>query len=168
MGVHPIEETLQMTDPAKGYLFDLVFENLLGDKGIDGQQFELRVQSYTYPGEKIDEISMGISGNTRTDAGLKHREGTWKTEVIETQDADMLNRFQSWLNLMHDLDTGITGYSTEYKVDITVRLLNAKLEPVKTRKLRRAWPVSTDNLSFNPMSKEALKLSVQWRFDWWD
>ena len=89
-------------------------------------------------------------------------------EVIETQDADMLNRFQSWLNLMHDLNTGITGYSTEYKVDITVRLLNAKLEPVKTRKLRRAWPVSTDNLSFNPMSKEALKLSVQWRFDWWD
>ena len=80
----------------------------------------------------------------------------------------MLNRFQSWLNLMHDLNTGITGYSNEYKVDITVRLLNAKLEPVKTRKLRRAWPVSTDSLSFNPMSKEALKLSVQWRFDWWD
>lgn len=168
MGVHPIEETLQMTDPAKGYLFDLVFENLLGDKGIDGQQFELRVQSYTYPGETVDKISMGISGNTRTDAGLKHREGTWKTDVIETQDADMLNRFQSWLNLMHDLDTGITGYSTEYKVDVTVRLLNAKLEPVKTRKLRRAWPVQTGDLSFNPMSKEALKLSVTWQFDWWD
>lgn len=168
MGVHPIEETLQMTDPAKGYLFDLVFENLLGDKGIDGQQFELRVQSYTYPGEKVDTIGMGISGNTRTDAGLKHREGTWTTDVIETQDADMLNRFQSWLNLMHDLDTGITGYSTEYKVDVTVRLLNAKLEPVKTRKLRRAWPVSTKDLNFNPMSKEALKLSVTWQFDWWD
>lgn len=168
MGVHPIEETLQMTDPAKGYLFDLVFENLLGDKGIDGQQFELRVQSYTYPGETVDKIAMGISGNTRTDAGLKHREGTWKTDVIETQDADMLNRFQSWLNLMHDLDTGITGYSSEYKVDITVRLLNAKLEPVKTRKLRRAWPTNTGDLNFSPMSKDALKLSVTWQFDWWD
>ena len=168
MGVHPIEETLQMTDPAKGYLFDLVFENLLGDKGISGEQFELRVQSYTFPGEKVDTIEMNIGGNKRTDAGLKHRAGTWKTEVIETQDADMLERFQSWLNLMHDLNTGITGFSTEYKIDITVRMLNAKLQPVKTRKLRRAWPTGTGALNFNSNDKRALKLSVDWTYDWWD
>lgn len=168
MGVHPIEETLQMTDPAKGYLFDLVFENLLGDKGISGQQFELRVQSYTYPGEKVDTIGFNLGGNQRTDAGLKHREGTWKTDVIETQDADMLERFQSWLNIMHNLGDGTTGFSTEYKIDITVRLLNAKLQPVKVRKLRRAWPTSTGDLSFSPSSKDALKLTVNWQFDWWD
>ena len=168
MGVHPIEETLQMTDPAKGYLFDLVFENLLGDKGISGEQFELRVQSYTYPGENVDTIPFNIGGNTRTDAGLKHRNGTWKTDVIETQDADMLNRFQSWLDIMHDLSSGITGYSTEYKVDVTVRLLNAKLQPVKTRKLRRAWPMKSGDLSFKPDDKSALKLSIDWTYDWWE
>ena len=168
MGVHPIEETLQMTDPAKGYLFDLVFENLLGDQCISGEQFELRVQSYTYPGEKLATIPMNIGGNPRTDAGLKDRSGTWKTDVIETQDADMLNRFESWLKIMHDLSTGTTGYSTEYKVDITVRMLNAKLQPVKERKLKRCWPTQTDPLNFKPDSKEALKLGVSWQYDWWD
>ena len=168
MGVHPIEETLQMTDPAKGYLFDLVFENLLGDKGISGEQFELRVQSYTFPGEQVDTIEMNIGGNKRTDAGLKHRSGTWSTDVIETQDADMLNRFQSWLEIMHDLSTGITGYSTEYKIDVTVRMLNAKLQPVKTRKLHRAWPTKSGDFQFSPSSKDALKLKIDWVFDWWE
>lgn len=168
MGVHPIEETLQMADPAKGFLFDLVFTNLLGDKGITGEQFELRVQSYTYPGEKVNQINMNIGGNPRVDAGLKDRSGTWSTSVIETQNADMLERFQSWLNIMHDLSTGITGYSNEYKVDISVRLLNAKFEVVKVRKLKRAWPTTTGELSFKLNSTEALTLNVTWHFDWWE
>lgn len=168
MGVHPIEETLQMADPAKGYLFDLVFTNLLGDKGITGEQFELRVQSYTYPGEKVAQINMNIGGNPRVDAGLKDRSGSWSTSVIETQNADMLERFQSWLNIMHDLSTGITGYSNEYKVDVSVRMLNAKNEVAKIRKLKRAWPTTTGDLNFALNSTEALKLNVTWHFDWWE
>ena len=168
MGVHPIEETLQMTDPAKGFLFDLVFENLLGDKGINGQQFELRAQSYSFPGEKVEVISMNIGGNPRHDAALKDRSGTWSTEIIETQDADGLERFESWLQLMHDLGTGITGFSTEYKVDVTVRMLNAKLQPVKTRKLKRCWPTNTSELNFSANSKEKVSLKIGWQFDWWE
>lgn len=168
MGVHPIEESLQLTDPIKGYMFDLVFENLLGKEGISGEQFELRVQSYTFPGETVDNVDFYIGCNKRTDAGLKHRHGTWSTDVIETQDTDMLNRFQSWLDLMHDLSSGTTGLSTEYKVDITVRVLDASMKPVKTRKLKRAWPYKTGDLNFNPQSKDAMRVKVDWYFDWWE
>lgn len=168
MGLHPISETANMTDPVKGFMFELVFENLLGDKGITGEEFELRAQSYTFPGENLTDTSMNIAGHERVDAGLKKRGGSWSTQVIETQKADVSQRFESWLNIMHDLSSGVTGLSSEYKVDITVNMLNAKKQVIKPKKLKRAWPHDYGALNFAPTDATALKMSVNWRFDWWE
>lgn len=169
MAVHAIQETAQMTDPAKGFMFELIFENLLGDKGITGEQFELRAQSYTFPGgESMGTTSMSIAGYTRNDAGLKSRGGTWTTSIIETQDYDVIRRFESWLNIMHDFNSGVTGFSSEYKIDIQVNALNAKKEVKVKRKLKRAWPQKTSDYTYGPKDDKALNQTVTWQYDWWD
>lgn len=168
MAVHAIQETAQMTDPAKGFMFELIFENLLGSRGITGEQIELRAQSYTFPGESMSTTSMAIAGYDRHDAGLKSRGGDWTTSIIETQNYDAINRFEDWLTIMHDFNSGITGFTSEYKIDIQINALNAKKSAVVKRKLRRAWPKTIGNYTFGPKDDKALNLSVTWRFDWWE
>lgn len=168
MAVHAIQETAQMTDPAKGFMFELIFENLLGSKGITGEQIELRAQSYTLPGETISTTNMTIAGYDRKDSGLKSRGGTWQTTIIETQDYDVLKRFEDWMNIMHDFNSGITGFSSEYKIDIQVNALNAKKEAKLKRKLKRAWPSQTSAYTFGPKSDQALTQNVTWTYDWWE
>lgn len=168
MAIHAIEETSQMTDPAKGFMFELIFENLFGEGGITGEQIELRAQSYTLPGESVSETSMSLAGYERRDSGLVTKGGDWSTQIIETQNYDTIKRFESWIDIMHDYSSGVTGLSSEYKTDIQINALNAKKEVILKRKLRRAWPKNISEMTYGPRDDKAINVRITWRYDWWE
>lgn len=167
MAIHEIQKVANMADPAKAFMYEVILSETKGGV-LNAENFELLTTSYTFPGEKFSKTEIDVAGYHRTDAGLKQRNGTWKTETLVQWDADTIQEFENWMDIAHDIKTGIIRPSNDYKTSARVSQLDGNKKPVKTRKLYRLWPDETSSIEYNPVKPDAVKLTVNWVFDYWE
>lgn len=166
MGLQTIEKLQTMSDPLKAFMFTMVLSETKGGK-INAENFELQCQSYTFPGTNMSTTQVQLGGWKRTDAALQDRSGEWTTKVIETWDATIYDEFESWMNIMHDVEAGTISSATEYKTSAVVNMVNGAGTPMKSRKLRGLFPKSISSTEYSPSSSDAVSVSITWSYDFW-
>lgn len=166
MGLQNIEKLATMTDPLKQFMFKMVITEMKGGK-INAENFELQCQSYTFPGGEMSVTNVALGGWTRQDAALQNRAGDWQTTVVETWDATIYDEFESWMNIMHDVEAGTISSATQYKTSAAVSLVNGQGAAMKTRTLKQLFPKNVGAATYAPTGPDAVTIPVTWHYDFW-
>jgi len=86
--------------------------------------------------------------------------------VRDFVDKPVLKVLSDWRKQVHDMQTGIIGYASDYKKNATVQLLDPKGEVKRSFTLEGVWPsqLSFTDLDYNSDSSE-VKISMTLQVD---
>ena len=166
MALQNIEKLATMTDPLKAFMMTLVLTETKGGK-ISAEDFELQCQAYTFPGAEMSVTNTALGGWTRQDAGLQNRAADWNTTVVETWDATVYDEFESWMNIMHDVENGTIASASSYKTSAVVSIVDGSGSPVKSRTLKQLFPKNVGAATYAPNGVDVIAVPITWHYDFW-
>lgn len=179
MSLHSLKDVNQLIDPLKQYQVTFTISHMRGSKGILGMlsggsgdkavssnTFELRCESFTYPGTKISTTETRIWTYKRKIASQQDKSGTWETTLIEDQNGAVLNTIQNWCDLINNPVTGLINPSTLYTSLANVDIRSADGKLAKRIYLRGLYPIEIKPININASSSDAVKVSVTWNYNW--
>jgi hypothetical protein len=156
-----------LTNPAKDYLFDVIFPTPKG--GGDTETLLLRCQSASKPSLGFGEIQVPYkqTGGTKYPGKVKVF-SPWKLTFIEGEDEEMFKEFYTWAKSVVDPKTGIGTPKPDVATDITLSLITGAGEEYEKIILRGAWISELGEVTLDMSSEKAIYIPVTISYDYWE
>ncbi len=123
------------------------------------------VQSFERPTIEFEEITIPHINVKRYVKG----KATWATLEITLYDPIVPSGAQSvneWIRLHHESATGVDGYSSEYKKDITFNVLSPNGERVEQWVLKGAFIQTANFNTLDYASNEVVDINLTLQYDY--
>lgn len=165
LGVDSLKNNL--TNPARSYLWDVIFPTPLG--GGDTETLMIRCQSSTLPGLSFGEIKVPY----KQTAGVKYHgkvqmSQSWDLSFMEGEDKAIFTEFYTWAKLVVDPKTGIGTNDPDIKTDVLLSMLTTQGTEYMKIKLRGAWIQAIKDVTLDYGTEEAIKLNITIAYDYWE
>jgi hypothetical protein len=174
-----------LNDPLKQYMveFDIrefpvstvinthaKFIGMLGNLGkynrmTSFKAFKLRAQSFSYPTSKIKQTEVNINGFKRKIGSLQDKSGTWTCKVFDDYEGGVSQLIQSWMDCIHNTETGIRLPATLYSTTCQVSINTKDGGKERSIYLRGFYPISYTINEINVNSSEPVTVDVTFNYD---
>jgi len=157
-----------LTNPAKSFLWTVVFTNPVG--GGDGKSLETRCQTASIPGRSVGSIVIPFKGT----AGIKFpgkltMSHTWSMTFLESAaDRKTFDAIYAWKQAIVDAKTGLGGPDSIIKSSIYLKCLNQSGAVWLTIKLTGCYPENMSDVPLSYSSQEQIMFNVTWAYDRWE
>jgi hypothetical protein len=156
-----------ISNPAKVYLWDVVFSGLVG--GGDRDHLELRAQSTAIPGRSFGEILVPFKGTP----GVKYpgkltMTHIWPCVFIEGTDQAVFDAIIGWQQKVQNARTGIGSLDSTIKKDVYLRLLDTAGTVIKKIKLVGSYPQAVDDVPIAYEDEGNIFYNITWSYDYWE
>ena len=138
-----------------------------GDLGGDLTSF--LVKGASLPGSTIGQIDVPFRGRQLKVAGDRTFEN-WTVTVINDNGFDVRNEFEKWMNALNAHENG-TGEAkpTEYYAQLTVAQLDRQNNPVKTIRIKDAFPVNLSAIDLSYDTTDSIEeFTVEFAYQYWE
>lgn len=128
---------------------------ILPGLGIGSEVIRLSVESVRGFNTSNAVIDVRYQNESRKAAGGVSV-GTNAISIRDYVDQDVLGILYSWRKLVHNPETGIIGYASDYKRQAVLQLLDSKGEVKRSLVLMGCWPsdLTTQDLSYNSTTQQ--------------
>ena len=156
-----------LTNPARAYLFDVIFPIPMG--GGDAETLMLRCQASSIPMVGIGEIKVPY----KQTAGTKYHgkvimDQTWDLTFIEGEDKAIFQEFYNWIKKVVDPKSGIGSPDPDVKTDVILSLKTTADEEYLKIKLRGVWIQRINAVTLDYGTEDPIRLPVTLAYDYWE
>ena len=150
---------LQDYTPAVRNLWKLSFPNIAGQQIPAFLAKTANRPSWTFDEWQIDYISQRRFG------AAKVTFDPFECTLVESIDAIASKALLTWVNLIQEFTTGLRGYVSMYKKDVTVELLDGLKNSVQKWTLKGAWPQTARLGDMDYTDGTPLEITLTLRYD---
>ena len=155
-----------ISNPAKTYLWDVVFANVIG--GGNRDHLELRAQSTMIPGRSFGEILVPFKGTPGIKfPGKLTMTHIWSAVFVEGTDQEVFNAVYGWSQAIQNARLGTGGPDSLIKSDVYLRLLNQQGAVIKKFKLVGCYPQAVDDIPLAYEDEGNIMYNVSFSYDYW-
>jgi len=156
-----------LTNPARAYLFDVIFPIPMG--GGDAETLMLRCQAASIPTVGVGEIKVPY----KQTAGTKYHgkvtmDQTWALTFIEGEDKAIFQEFYNWIKKVVDPKSGIGTPDPDVKTDVILSLRTTADQEYLKLKLRGAWVEKIGPVDLAMDTETPIRLPVTLAYDYWE
>jgi len=156
-----------ISSPAKVYLWDVAFANVIG--GGDRDHLEVRAQSTAIPGRSFGEILVPYMGS----AGVKYpgklvMTHIWPAVFIEGNDRATWDAVYPWMQAIQNARTGVGGNDPDIKADVYLRLIGQNKAVTSKIKLVGCYPQAVDEVPLAYEDESNIFYNVTFSYDYWE
>ena len=150
---------LQNYTPTSQNLWKVTFPNIIGV-----QIPSFLVKSANRPAWDFDEHMIDYMTQKRKVAG-KRTYQDWQCSLNEPIDTTVTQGIITWTSLIQQFETGLRGYVSMYKKDVTLELLDGVKNSVSKMILVGAWPKSTNLGTLDYSNADVITVEITFSFD---
>ncbi len=157
-----------LTNPAKSYLWYVMFTNPIG--GGDADALDTRCRSASIPGRSVGTIDIPYKGTAGIRVpGKLQMSHSWSVSFLEnTEDQKTYNALYAWHEAIVGARTGIGGPDLAVKSDIYLRCIDQAGNVWLTIKLIGAFPSELGDVSLSYEDNSTIQFPVTWSYDRWE
>lgn len=157
-----------LTNPARSWLWDVVFTNPIG--GGDAASLETRCRTVSIPGRSFGRITLPFKGTPGiVFPGKLNMDHTWSMTFIESSaDRKTFDAIYNWKQAIINDKTGVGAPDITIKSDIYLKCLDQTGAVWLTIKVIGCYPEVLGEVSLSQESQEEIKFSVRWAYDRWE
>ena len=156
-----------LTNPAKTYLWEMLFTNPVG--GGDSDVMDLRCQTTSIPGRSHGEILIPFKGTTGIKfPGKLTMSHTLTMTFIEGTDRKVFDALHGWSEAITSAKTGMGGPDVTIKSDIYLRCLDMQGNVWMTIKLIGAYIQVVDDVPLNYEDDTSIYYNATFSYDRWE
>jgi len=164
MGLDVSALDANLTNPAKTYLWEVVFPNPVSG---NSETLSLRCQSSSIPERSFGTIKIEY----KQTAGVKYPgkvrfPQSWSLSFVEGEDRAILNAMNAWCDTIINAKTGVGELVV--KTDIYLRLLNTDGETAATYRMKGAYPETIGEVSLAYENESDIRYPVTFSYDRWE
>jgi len=157
-----------LTNPAKSFLWEVLFTNPIG--GGDADALDTRCRSTSIPGRGSSPINIPYMGTPGIvvpgKATLSH---SWVVTFLEnTEDRKTFDALYNWNEAIVGMRTGVGGPDPTIKSDIYLRCLDQAGDAWLSIKLFGCFPSEVGEVSMSYEDNSTLIFSVTFSYDRWE
>jgi hypothetical protein len=142
------------------------FEGIIDAQELNRMKF--LVSSTNIPGRTIGTVNANFQGTTTPYAGNTENQ-TWSTTFLSDIGMVAEKFIDAWMLLIHQNNTNIKGYASEYKIGTAIKIyqLDPKGVVIEESLLKNIFPSSKAERSSDTSSAEFQSYQVTWHYDYW-
>jgi hypothetical protein len=157
-----------LSNPAKSWLWDVVFTNPIG--GGDADVLDTRCQSASIPGRSFGEILIPYKGTPGIRyPGKLQMTHNWSVTFVEsTEDQKTYSALYNWHQAIQDAKTGVGGLDPTIKSDIYFRGQDQASNVWLTIKLIGCYISDMGEVSVSYDDTSAIRFPATFSYDRWE
>jgi len=166
MGVDVLRNNL--TNPAKAYLWAVVFPKLIG--GGDGTTLATRCQSAGLPGRSTSSIKIPFRGTPGFKVpGKLVMPQTWHLTFLEsTVDKKTFTALYNWHQMIQNVRTGLGSPDPSVKTDLYFQALDQQGQTWLTIKLIGCYLEEIGDITMTYEGNTSMVFPAGMSYDWWE
>ena len=151
---------MQDYTPLNKNLWKFTFPNLVGNIKIPS----FLCKTASRPKWAFEETEIDYMTQKRYVAGKLTYE-PMEVALMEPIDTTLTQAILAWSNLIQEVSTGVRGYTSMYKKDCILELLDGLENVVQKWTLRGSWPANTNLGDLDYSTGEPIEATISIRFD---
>jgi len=157
-----------LTNPAKSYLWEVLFTNPIG--GGDADALDTRCRSASIPGRSVGTIGIAYKGTAGIQVpGKLQVSHSWSVTFLEnTEDRKTFDALYDWHEAIVGMRTGIGGPDPAVKSDIYLRGLDQAGDVWLTLKLTGCFPAELGDVSLSYEDNSTILFPCTMSYDFWE
>lgn len=154
-----------LTNPARPYMWELVFPNVIG--GGDAEALTVRAQSTSIPGRSIGTFNIPFKASAGVQYPSKiNLSHSWTVTFVEGEDAKIRTAIKAWLDAVLDAKSNISQGDDNIKANIYIRLIKLTgQEQHREFILEGCFPVAIADSVLDNTTEDAIKYEVAFSYD---
>jgi len=157
-----------LTNPAKGFLWEVMFVNPIG--GGDADALDARCQSSSIPGRSVGEITIPYKGTPGVRfPGKLQMSHNWSVTFVEsTEDRKTFNALHAWHQAIVNDRTGLGGPDPAIQSDVYLKCLDQEGTTWLTIKLVGCYVSEIGEVSLSYETNTNIVFPVTLSYDRWE
>jgi len=156
-----------ISNPAKTYLWDVAFANLIG--GGNRDHLEVRAQSTAIPGRSFGEILVPFMGTPGIKfPGKLTMTHSWPAVFIEGNDREVWKALYAWSQAIQNVRTGLGGPDSLIKADVYLRLKDQQGNVTNKLRLAGCYPQAVDEVPLAFEDESSIFYNATFSYDYWE
>ena len=156
-----------LTNPARSYLWSVVFPNPIG--GGNGDTLMLRCQSTSMPGRSVGNITVPFqAGADLQYPGKLKYEHTWSCTFLEGEDSAVLTAFYAWAQTIVNDDTNVGGNQADILSDIYLQMVSTNNVNYAQYRLVNCYVESIGQVELDYTTEAIIKVPITFRYNSWE
>lgn len=157
-----------LTNPAKSYLWAVVFPKLIG--GGDGTVLATRCQSAGLPGRSTNSIKIPFRGTPGFKVpGQLVMPQVWRLEFLEsTVDKKTFTALYNWHQMIQSARTGLGSPDPSVKTDLYFQALDQAGQTWLTIKMIGCYLEEMGDIAMTYGNNSSMIFPASMSYDWWE
>lgn len=160
-----IEDVRQIGEPLRLYNFEVLLTEI-PFSSFGGDQLRLRLTTASIPGLGSDPIMINSGGHEVIYPGRIRYSHNWRFELREHEDVQVTTALRDWHQAVWNRESGIQLPASDYKVDVTMQLLDAAKTPVQIYTLIGCWPSEMGEVGLSYETSQDVRIPISFSYDY--